>query len=90
MKNRMPERKLIGRISSFLRSLKRRTPHTTQSRRTRRWRLNFAPSSSKIAPCSLKPNSAVYRTNKYSKGGFGRTGRTPMYEKNIEDNGKTN
>jgi hypothetical protein len=83
MKKRMKPRKQLGKVSTFLKSLKRPIPNTTPTRRAMRYRLNSVPSSSKMAQCSVLL-SKVFRTNKYAKGGFGRTGRTPKNEQSLE------
>lgn len=65
MKNRMPKRKTIKKISAFLASFKRKKRGVSSTRTNKRNHLSSkAPSSTKFSKFSL---SRVYRTNKYQK-----------------------
>ena len=74
MKNRMPTRKSLGKVSNFLKGLIRKKQGVTSNRTAARDHLGSqAPHSTKIAKCSLG-SSAIWRTGKYDEG-FGRKGR---------------
>ena len=65
MKNKMPKRSAIGKISTFLSGLKRKGQQKMNYRRQKRSHLSSkAPASTKFAKRS---KAYVYRTNKYAQ-----------------------
>lgn len=69
MKNRQRTRQALGKISNFLKSLKRRSGGSSSARTSLR-HIQIIPISTKIGKRSLN-NPKVFRTNKFN-GNFGR------------------